>query len=41
MVGVGTFALWTFAVGLATPLQVAGGLVLSVTLAAWTRAADL
>jgi hypothetical protein len=41
MVGVGTFVLWTFAVGLSTPLQVAGGLVLALALATWTRAADL
>ena len=41
MVGLGSFALWTFAVGLSTPLAIAGGVVLSLALAAWTRAADL
>jgi hypothetical protein len=41
MVGLGSFALWTFAIGLATPLAVAGGVVVSLALAAWTRAADL
>ena len=41
MVGVGTLVLWTFAVGFTTPLRVAGGLALSLALAAWTRAADL
>ena len=41
MVGIGSFVLWTFAVGLSTPLTLAGGVVVSLALAAWTRAADL
>jgi hypothetical protein len=41
MVGLGTLALWTFAVGWSSPLRLAGGIVLAVALAAWTRAADL
>jgi hypothetical protein len=41
MVGVGTLLLWTFAIGLSTRLTLAGGVVLSLALAAWTRAADL
>lgn len=41
MVGVGTLVLWTFAVGLSTPLTLVGGIALSLALAAWTRAADL
>ena len=41
MVGVGTMVLWTFAVGLSSPLKVAGSVLLSLALAAWTRAEDL
>jgi hypothetical protein len=41
MVGVGTLVLWTLAIGLSTPLTLAGGVVLSLALAGWTRAADL
>jgi hypothetical protein len=41
MVGVGSFVLWTFAIGVSTPLTFLGGLGLSLALAAWTRAADL
>jgi len=41
MVGVGTFVLWTLAVGLSSPVALAAGVALSLALAAWTRAADL
>ena len=41
MVAIGTFVLWTLTVGLSTPLTLAGGVGLSLALAAWTRAADL
>ena len=41
MVGIGTLVLWTFTIGLSTPLSVAGGVLLALALAAWTRAADL
>jgi hypothetical protein len=41
MVGVGSFVLWTFAIGISTTLSLLGGLAVSLALAAWTRAADL
>jgi hypothetical protein len=41
MVGLGAFVLWTFAIGLSTPLTLAGGVLVPLALAAWTRAADL
>jgi hypothetical protein len=41
MVAVGSFVLWTFAIGISTTLTLLGGLAVSLALAAWTRAADL
>jgi hypothetical protein len=41
MVAVGSFVLWTFAIGISTTPSLLGGLAVSLALAAWTRAADL